>query len=174
MGHPASYDATAKSNVAGLIERRGIYYAQFDDATRTPGRKRASLKTKRKGIARRLLAQLERDYEAGKYDPWFDDPFAYKREPDQREDLTITAALERFLDAKRSQERSDNTVSTYRAFVGQLARRLPLRRRRRDRGAGRPRGRRRRRRAAIDSDRPGRRSLSARSGSSLVWCSKSR
>jgi hypothetical protein len=39
--------------MASLVKRGGTYYAQFYDGTRHPERKRLSLKTTRKTVARR-------------------------------------------------------------------------------------------------------------------------
>ena len=108
------------SDMASLVKRNGYYYAQFFDANRTPQRKRISLRTTRKSIARRRLVDWETNYEKEKFDPWRDDPHTHDEDP--HEPLSIAEALARFLDLKREQERSENTVRSYNDIIGLLSR----------------------------------------------------
>lgn len=82
----------------------GKYYARFYDASRSPQEKTVPLKTTRKSIARKKLAELEEAFEKGEFDPWTD---AKDR------DLTARQAVERFLSAKAADVR-ESTVQTYR------------------------------------------------------------
>jgi integrase len=103
--------------MASLMKRGSTYYAQFYDSARTPKRKRLSLSTKKKSVARRLLVQLEDAYALDTFDPWTDDLSTFFDR--DREIVTVQEALSRFLDAKRSKGRSENTINSYRWIVGQ-------------------------------------------------------
>lgn len=108
--------------MAAIIQRRGIYYAQFFDRTRTPQRKRISLKTTRKDHARRRLAKLEHDAERGRFDPWTDDPDTYdKPQPKPTKPSTLQEAQDAFLTRKRRDGRSENTLRTYREIISLFA-----------------------------------------------------
>jgi integrase len=104
--------------MASLVKRGGTYYAQFYDGTRHPERKRLSLKTTRKTVARRRLAGWEEDYELGRFDPWLDDPWSYDEEP--MEALSVKQATDRFLEEKKATGRSENTLRTYRGIFDLL------------------------------------------------------
>lgn len=108
--------------MAGLISRNGRYYAEFYDANRTPKSKRYALGTSRKDVARRKLAQWERDFELGRLDPWLDDPRTYDLE--QVEHLSIASAQEQFLQKKKADGRTRNTLRAYREVVGLFARHI--------------------------------------------------
>ncbi|MDT0631325.1 tyrosine-type recombinase/integrase [Rubrivirga litoralis] len=56
--------------MASLFNRSGSYYAQFDDADRTPKRRRLSLRTRDKRLARQLLHRADEAYRLGTFDPW--------------------------------------------------------------------------------------------------------
>jgi len=101
--------------MAAILERDGRYYAQFYDDTRTPERKRFSLKTKRKRTARKLLIQFEDDYLVGEFDPWIDDPWTYDDE--EHTALGLEKAKVRYLDRKRNDGRTENTIRTYREVI---------------------------------------------------------
>ena len=58
--------------MASIFTRNGHHYAQFDDAARTPKRRRLSLGTKDKRLAAKLLARAEEAYRLGTFDPWTD------------------------------------------------------------------------------------------------------
>jgi integrase len=103
--------------MASLYQREnGTYYASFYSNNQSPKQKRFSLKTTRKKIARRLLTDLERAYEAGEFSPWTDgkkgDPFRYD-EPDVTP-VPLDELIERFCERKESQGRSERTVESYR------------------------------------------------------------
>ena len=104
--------------MAALIERSGRYYAQFYDDRRSPRRKRFSLKTSRKRIAQRLLLRLEDDYVKGTFDPWIDDPWSY--DEDEYEAVTVKEAMSRFLQRKKEDGRTENTIRTYREIISLL------------------------------------------------------
>ncbi len=108
--------------MAGLLKRRGQYYAQFYDNSRSPKRKRFSLKATRKREARRRLVKLEEAYLDGEFDPWVDDPWSYDQE--EHVPTTTQEALSQFLDRKRQQGRLENTLRTYREVVGLLAQKI--------------------------------------------------
>jgi site-specific recombinase XerD len=114
--------------MAAIIERNGQYYAQFYDDTRTPERKRFSLKTRRKRTARKLLIQFEDDYLVGEFDPWTDDPWTY--DDDEHTALGIEKAKVRYLERKRNDGRTDNTLRTYREvielFIGEVGKETVL------------------------------------------------
>jgi len=82
----------------------GKYYARFYNSSRSPKEKTVPLKTTRKSIARKKLAEYEEAFEKGKFDPWSD---AKDR------NLTVREAVERFLKAKEKEVR-ESTVQTYR------------------------------------------------------------
>lgn len=101
--------------MASLVQRNDHYYAQFFDTNRHPKRRRLSLKTKRKDVARRQLSTWEEDYDRGKFDPWTDDPWSYDEDP--LENLSIGEAIDRFLAAKKRTGRSKSTIRTYREIL---------------------------------------------------------
>lgn len=103
--------------MASLYKRsNGTYYASFYSNNQSPNQKRFSLKTTRKKIARRLLTDLERAYEAGKFSPWADgkkgDPFGYDA-PDVTP-VALEELINRFCEVKQSQGRSERTIESYR------------------------------------------------------------
>ena len=104
--------------MAALIERSGRYHAQFYDTNRSPQRKRFSLKTSRKRIAQRLLLKFEDDYAKGEFDPWVHDPWTYDEDP--FENVSISEAMERFIQRKRDAGCTQNTLRTYNECIGLL------------------------------------------------------
>jgi hypothetical protein len=65
-----------------LYKRSGTWYVQFHNSDRSPTRKRFSLKTSRKRVARKKLVVLEDALVEGTFDPWGldakrSDPFRY-------------------------------------------------------------------------------------------------
>ena len=106
--------------MASLIQRNGIYYAQFFDASRTPDRKRISLKTTKKSLARRILTKLEEAALLGSFDPWTDDPHTLDRPKTVR--ITLRQAIDRFLEAKQRGGRAENTLKSYGYVLGLFAR----------------------------------------------------
>ena len=101
--------------MATLYQRHGNYYARFHNSNRQHTRKRFSLQTTKKRIARRKLTKLEDAYNAGEFDPWVDDPWSYDKEP--FEHLTLKEAVDRFLSAKEDAGCSDHTIRTYREVL---------------------------------------------------------
>lgn len=88
------------------------YYAEFYDAHRHPRQKRISLHTRDRDAARLALADMERRFLAGLFDPWEDKP--------QREGTTVREAVAMFL--KNWEERCvPNTVATYRTILETFA-----------------------------------------------------
>lgn len=102
--------------MAAILKRNGQYYAQFYDESRSPKRKRFSLKATRKRDARRRLGKFEDDYHDGKFDPWVDDPWSYDQE--EVTPKAIQDALDHFLARKQKEDRSENTLRTYRGSSG--------------------------------------------------------
>ncbi len=74
-----------------LVHDSGNYYLQFYDGTKTPKRKRISLGTKRKKVARKLQQKYEEAYAMGEYDPR---PGRKLNDPDPH--LSVRDALQRF------------------------------------------------------------------------------
>lgn len=102
--------------MASTYKRNDTYYAKFYDANQNPKQKRFSLKTTRKKIARRLLTDLERAYEAGEFSPWADgkkgDPFNYDA-PDITP-VALEELIDLFCQRKQSQGRSERTIENYK------------------------------------------------------------
>jgi len=99
-----------------LYERSsGRFYANFYAEGR---RKRVSLRTSKRGEARRKLVELEDAYADGDFDPFADglksDPFRYE-EVGREKVESATDVISAFADAKRKQGRSERTIDTYRA-----------------------------------------------------------
>lgn len=108
--------------MASLIQIKGGYYARFQDARREPRRVQFTLKTKRKDVARRLLATLERAYELGEFDPWTDDVQERLRTggrgtPPSATPITLFEAFDRFIDARRTRGHAETTLTMYRYLL---------------------------------------------------------
>jgi len=100
--------------MANLYKRsNGTYYAHFHNTNREPVRKRLSLRTPKRRIARRVLSKWEDDYREGRFDPWTDDPWSYDR--DTTAPITLKAAVAEFIDAKGHLRPA--TVRTYREVL---------------------------------------------------------
>jgi len=112
--------------MASIYERSGRYYAQFYDSSKSPSRKRLSLKTEKKRDARRKLVDLEDAYEQGAFDPWADgvksDPFNY--ESAGFVPYTTESVISAFVETKKQQGCSERTIDTYqgvwRRFTEQI------------------------------------------------------
>jgi integrase len=104
--------------MAALLERSDGYYAQFYDESRDPKRKRFSLKTERKRTAQKLLIRFEEDYLQQEFDPWTDDPWSYDEE--EHTTVEIEEAKVEYLDRKRKNGRTENTIRTYREVIDLL------------------------------------------------------
>jgi len=104
--------------MASLIKRSGRYYAQFFSANRSPQRKQVSLNTPRKRAASKALRRLEDAYSIGEFDPWTDDPVTLQDR--EKESVTFSEALDRFLSEKEELGRTDSTLESYGRIVGQF------------------------------------------------------
>lgn len=105
----------------GIIVRNGVYYAEFFDGTRLPNAKRFSLRTKNKAEARRRYVVLEYDWHGGEFDPWNDNPFAYKRAADEPVPI-LSAAISQFIEKKKADDKAENTVVSYERVLNLLQR----------------------------------------------------
>ena len=101
--------------MASLLDRDGTQYANFYDSNRKPKQKRFSLKTKSKKVARRLLADLEDAYAAGKWDPWLDTLEGFHDRPTKA--LTLGQARTLYMEAKRAADLSEHTLRDYRSTL---------------------------------------------------------
>jgi len=104
--------------VAYLREKKGNYQAVFYDPSRKPTKKWKTLRTKDKENARQKIADLERKYALGLFDPWQDDI--------PREGLTVREAVDRFL-SKRCKEKGlrETTISKYKYTLKAFADSVP-------------------------------------------------
>lgn len=114
--------------MASIYERSGRYYAQFYDSSKSPSRKRLSLKTEKKRDARRKLVELEDAYEQGAFDPWasgpMSDPFSY--ESAHTLPHTLETAISGYIDTKKGQGCSERTIDTYEGVWRRFAQRIGL------------------------------------------------
>ena len=76
-------------------------------------RKRLSLRTPKRRVARRVLSKWEDDYLEGRFDPWTDDQWSYDR--DTTSPISLKAAVAGFIDAKGHLRPA--TVRTYREVL---------------------------------------------------------
>ena len=86
-----------------LRNRKSGYTAIFYDPDRSPKQKYVTLRTKDKTVARRKLANLERQYSLGAFDPW--------KDAAPHEGVHLSEAIERYLKA-----RNDRRPKTQRAM----------------------------------------------------------
>lgn len=98
-----------------MLQRNGTYYAQFYDQDRNPKRRRFSLKTDDKTIARKKLSEWERAFEFGEWDPWLEAPSVLTEPRATRKQ--IGEALDEFIEAKRLAGRAEKTIEKYRYDV---------------------------------------------------------
>jgi integrase/recombinase XerD len=108
--------------MASIIERSGTLYAQFYDNNRSPKRRRFSLKTGDRTLARQRLAKWERAYEIGDWDPWLEHPSAIGEKRQKR--IQLRDALQNFLSTKRLEGRTESTLDEYERNVGKLFERV--------------------------------------------------
>jgi integrase len=99
-----------------LYERNGNYYADYYDSSRSPSRKRFSLRTSDREEAKARLEEAERLRETGALDPWGDDPYDALRESEP----TLGALLDRFCEHKRQTGRAETTIQKYRDVWSRL------------------------------------------------------
>lgn len=104
--------------VASLLQRNGVYYADFYDTNRTPNRRRLSLKTKSKTVAKQILQGAEDARSLGTWDPWREGLEAL-RSPEANQPLSLADAVERYITSKRVNA-SPYTVRNYRRVLGIL------------------------------------------------------
>jgi integrase/recombinase XerD len=104
--------------MASIIERSGTLYAQFYDNNRSPKRRRFSLKTRDRTLARQRLAKWERAYELGEWDPWIETPSDIGEK--RRSRIQLQDALSEFIDTKRLAGRAESTLDAYEQNVGML------------------------------------------------------
>jgi integrase len=97
--------------MATLVKNHGRYYLQFYDADRRPARKRVALKTTDKREATKRQKRLESAYFEGRYDPWRDDPRTFLAKSEAP--ITVSETFERFIDARKAEGKSPNTIRTY-------------------------------------------------------------
>lgn len=102
--------------MASLRKKGKYYYARFYDGDRSPKQKEVALRRTHKEAARRKMKRLERRWERGSYDPWTD------KDPDR---VDLAEAIQRFLDVKRGQNRSERTVETYEGILTRWGETLP-------------------------------------------------
>lgn len=102
--------------MATLNTRNGIYYVDFYDASRTPKRKRLSLKTRSKSVALRLLSEAEDAYRLYRWDPWTQSIEELHDKP--QAPTTLESALKLYLEAKRGEV----NPSTFRSYESVLRR----------------------------------------------------
>ena len=97
--------------MASLFKQRGTYYLQFYDSDREPGRKKIPLKVTRKRDAEQAKHRLTAAYAEGRFDPWTDDPRTLRSNEEPTPDLRKAMSL--FVQAKRKQGRTENTIRSY-------------------------------------------------------------
>jgi integrase len=98
--------------MARLRKIKGNYYAYFRDRSRDPVEKSWPLRRTEQRAARRKLGELEEGYEVGDFDPWAGGW--------QRERVTLSEAIDRFLEHKRSTV-SNATADTYEGILNRFA-----------------------------------------------------
>ena len=99
--------------MARLRKISGNYYAYFRDRSREPKEKNWPLRVSEQRAARRKISDLEKGFEEGDFDPWAGGW--------QRERVTLTEGIERFLDAKEGAVR-DQTLEGYETKLKAWAR----------------------------------------------------
>ena len=104
--------------MASLIKQSGHYYLQFYDSNRRPKRKKVALGVKTKHDAEKVERRLTTAYANGKFDPWTDNPRTFQ--PENREHLPLSTALDRFLEDKAEEGLAEKTLDTYQGRVGRL------------------------------------------------------
>lgn len=93
------------------------YLADCYDASRRPQRKRFSLGTKDKRVARQRLTKLERDYAMGLCDPWTDTI--------RQDGILVDEAIQEFLENRRQKGCKVKTVTNYTDILRIFAESLP-------------------------------------------------
>ena len=101
----------------------GRYYAYFYDKNRTPERKSFALGFSRKTPAQKYYRRIEEAYGEGTFDPWLDDPWI---DGERVTPIPVKEAIEKFLDAKRKENRRPATIDTYQQQLGAWRKTLPI------------------------------------------------
>lgn len=102
--------------MASLLNRNGIYYADFYDSNRKPSRRRHSLKTRTKRTADRLLSRLEAAYREGTWDAWTESPEDLFHADHAAEAKTVGEAVPDFIQHKR-ETCAATTVKAYASYL---------------------------------------------------------
>ena len=106
--------------MASLFKQRGSYYLQFYDPKRNPKRKKVPLQVTRKRDAEKIEQRLTSAYAERKFDPWTDDPRTFQTEDE--ESVRLRSAMERFVQSKKENGRSSNTIRSYEGNFRRLLR----------------------------------------------------
>ena len=108
--------------MATLVKNHSRFYVQFYDPERLPSRKRVALGTTDRRQAVKMQRRLETAYLDNAFDPWRDDPRTLDRL--DTAGITLTEALDRFIEWKAQTGRAKNTLRAYRDAVGLFAARV--------------------------------------------------
>lgn len=100
--------------MATLRKISGSYYGYFYDRTRTPKRKSYPLQVSLKSAAEKKLKRLEEAWAEGAFDPW-----QGGWSVTERQHVTVSRAVNAFLEAKASEVRA-TTLRTYREVCEDL------------------------------------------------------
>lgn len=104
--------------MASLKLRRGTFYAQWSDSSRTPAQKRHSLATRNRKTALRLLEQADDAARLGRWDPWIDPLSVLDTRPSQP--IKLMAAVEAYL-SDRSSALQPVTHANYTSLLTRFA-----------------------------------------------------
>jgi len=101
---------------ASLFQRGSRYYISVYDSG-ADRRKQLSLHTSDERDATRLLLDLQDALEAKAWNPWAESVKDFLSRDSASSDVLCSVALERWLDAKRAEQCSPNTIRTYKGVV---------------------------------------------------------
>lgn len=102
--------------MASLLNRGGCYYADFQDAARTPARRRLSLGTKSKRQAERMLGRLADAYREGNWDAWTQTPDEFFHATIQAAPRRVAETAAEFL-AETEAKACRSTLNAYRSYT---------------------------------------------------------
>ncbi len=105
--------------VASLLNRDGTYYADFQDANRTPARRRHSLKTKSKRQAERMLSKLAEAYREGVWDAWAQTPPDFFQADQSKAPKRLGETVTRFM-TEKEETLARSTLNAYRSYTALL------------------------------------------------------
>jgi integrase/recombinase XerC len=112
---------------ASIFQRGTRFYVDIYDSGQSPKRKQYSLGTEDEREATRLLLDLQDAIEAGAWQPWQQTAASFLSQSQGSDgSIECSAALQRWLGAKRSEECSPNTIRTYKGVVDLFLRRHNL------------------------------------------------